>query len=274
MKTGRYSVHHRPAAQRVSALLLVFLLLAGPLSPAGAESAGGTPDVDVVMARNAVYVLGLKGKDGNPLLPRKEPDMYGRGEPLVYGEEPDYEGVVGYVSLQTSWDVSRFNTFTQVPWQLPAYKPDGDGWQVAGAVQHKTPVLVVSQKLREEKGHKYAGYLQVVRLDTMAVTWIDVEQFVTVPYWTLELKEAVNYGFCIAVYKDRSRYEPMDKRKHHGMLPEGLRILMCDTRTARYHSPDKERNPMLGIVFRSAEARDMYYRSFLFFNLEDLTLVY
>ena len=109
MKTGRYSVHHRPAAQRVSALLLVFLLLAGPLSPAGAESAGGTPDVDVVMARNAVYVLSLKGKDGNPLQPRKEPDMYGRGEPLVYGEEPDYEGVVGYVSLQTSWEVKEFS---------------------------------------------------------------------------------------------------------------------------------------------------------------------
>ena len=272
MKTGVDKACRRLALRRASALLLVLLIAAGILSCAQAESAGKV-DVDVIMAQNVIGMLGLKSADGGPLVPRKAPEMNGRGEPEIYGEEPDYRGVVGYVSLQTSWEVSQFNTFTQIPWQLPVYEQDGEDWKIVGAIQHKTPVLVVEQILREEKGHKYAGRLQVVRLDTQAVLWIDVKQFVTVPYWTLPLEEAVQYGFCVAVYRSKSRYEPMDKKKHRGMLPDGLRVLMCAKKTSRYFSPDKENNPMLGIVFRSTSGPS-YYRTFLFFNPDDLSLVY
>jgi len=274
VETGKHRFTHRPAGRRAAVLLLVLLLLAGMLPPACAETAPDRADVDLVMARKAVYVFSLKGRDGEPLSPRKDPDLYGRGEPLVYGEEPDYVGVVGYMALQNHWDVSRFNTFSEVPWLLPEYRRDGDNWQITGTIQHKTPVLVVDQVLREEKGHKFAGYVQVVRLDTLARVWVDVRQFTTVPYWTLELDEAVQYGFCIAVYKDRSRYEPTDRKNHRGTLPEGFRILMCCTRVSRYFSPDRENNPLPGIVFRSAEEKDSYYRTFLFFNPDDLTLVY
>jgi hypothetical protein len=109
----------------------------------------------------------------------------------------------------------------------------------------------------------------------MEETWIDVTQFVTVPYWTLELKEAAKYGFCVAVYRSRSRYEPMDRKKHRGPLPEATRVLLCDkTKFPRYNSPDKENHPLLGIVFRSQKESESYFRVFLFFNTEDLTLVY
>ena len=57
-------------------------------------------------------------------------------------------------------------------------------------------------------------------------------------------------------------------------LPEGLRVLRCYTVSARYHSPDKKNNPLLGIVFRSKEKKDAYTRMFLFFNQDDLTLIY
>ena len=90
-----------------------------------------------------------------------------------------------------------------------------------------------------------------------------------------ELKEAVRNGFCIAVYRSKSRYEPMDRKKHRGPLPDGTWVLMCDkAKFPRLNSPDRENNPLLGIIFRSNTGTESYYRFFLFFNEEDLTLVY
>lgn len=259
-----------------AAILLALILAAGLFSAAPAEGAPAPApmDVDLIMARNAIAGFHVTGADGQLLEPYKAPDKQGRGIPDEKGVEPDYLGVVGYVSLQSGWEVSSFNTFRQTPWQLPFYEEKGGEWTVAGTVKHKTPVLVVGQEIREGKGHKYFGYLHVVRLDNQSMIWIDVTQFVTVPYWTFDLREAVKYGYCIAVYKDASRNQPMDRKKHHGSLPDGLRVLMCYTLSSRYFSPDKVRNPLLGIVFKSSERKDAYTRSFLFFNEDDLTLIY
>lgn len=265
MKTGKLT-------KRAAALLLA-LLLAGGAAAAEAE-APAVMDVDLIMAKNAIAGFHIMDEDGNLMEPRRAEEMKGRGLPDEIGVEPDYRGVVGYTSLQTSWEVSQFNTFTETPWQLPVYEQKGEDWVVADSIKHKTPVLVVDQQIRESKGHKFIGYLKAVRLDIHKMIWIDVTQFVTVPYWTYPLDEAVQYGYCIAVYRDTSRNEPMDKKKHRGSLPEGLRVLMCYTVSARYHSPDKQNNPLLGIVFKSKEKKDAYTRTFLFFNQKDLTLIY
>ena len=269
MKRGKHLTSPGVPVLRVLALALALALAL----PALAEH---TPpaDVDLLMASNAVAAFGIKDENNQLITPRKAPEMNGRGEPEAVGEEPDYRGVVGFAALQTGWEVSRFNTFTQTPWVLPVYEKDGDGWKVVDTIKHKTPVLIVDQEIREEKGKKFRGYLKAVRLDYNRMIWIDVAQFVTVPYWTLDLEDAVRYGYCIAVYRDASRYEPMDVRRHRGTLPEGIRVLMCDKRTSRYYSPNRETNPMLGIVFRSSEEKDAYFRTFLFFNRDDLTLVY
>jgi hypothetical protein len=84
----------------------------------------------------------------------------------------------------------------------------------------------------------------------------------------------MKYGYCIAVYRNKSRYEPMDRKKHRGTLPDGLRVLMCYTLASRYFSPNRPSNPLLGIVFKSSEKKESYARSFLFFNEDDLTLIY
>ena len=273
MRTAKPRQNHQKRLRRLTALALTLLLLAG-VSLSAAESPLMPVDVDLIMAQNAVAAFGVHDSEGNLLTPRKAPEMAGRGDPDVVGEEPDYRGVVGYMSLQTSWDVSRFNTFTETPWQLAVYEEKDGEWTVTDAIRHKTPVLVIDQKLREEKGHKFRGWLKVIRLDIHRVVWVDVTQFVTVPYWTLDLQEAVRYGYCIAVYRNNSRYEPIDRKSHRGTLPDGLRVLMCDKKTSRYFSPDKARNPLLGIVFRSAEKKDSYFRTFLFFSPEDLQMVY
>ena len=146
--------------------------------------------------------------------------------------------------------------------------------KVVGAVAHKTPVLVTDQQIKEERGHKFGGHLQVIRLDTFEEAWIDVIHFVTAPYWSMNLTDAVGYGYCIAVYNNNSGIMPTDRKGNRGELQEGTRVLMCERRTARYVSPDKKNNPLPGIIFRSGEKKDSYYRTFLFFNANDLTLTY
>ena len=274
MKTGRTD-YRRQRAVRLAGLLLALLFAVLPALSA-ADDAPAMPEFDptLILAQNAVIAYGLRGADGQPLKPHKAEDLEGRGRPAVAGEEPDYIGVIGYISLQTEWEVSRFSTFTETPWLLPVYEMKGDGWTEVGSVKHKTPVLVVKQVLREALGHKYTGYLQVVRLDTHHMVWIDVKNFVTVPYWTYELTEAVKHGYVIAVYSDKSRNTPVDRKKHRGAIPDGTRVLMCDKNTSRYFSPDKANNPLLGIVFRSKNEGEAYLRTFLFFNADDLQLVY
>ena len=266
----------RPDRRRLGALTAALVLLLSVCLAGQAEEAAGGPDfITMLMAEDTVRQYDLRDAEGNPLTPRAAPEMNGRGNPEVFGEEPDYRGVVGYVVLQSSWDMSRFSTFASSPWVLPVYEQNGRRWKVVGEIQHKTPVLVIDQRIKEGQGHKFVGYLQVVRLDTGEQCWIDVTQFVTVAYWTLGLEEAVNYGYCIAVYSGRSGIEPTDRKGTRGKLADDTRVLMCDPLfSLRYISPDKENNPLLGIIFRNGETEGTYYRTFLFFNAEDLTMIY
>ena len=269
MRTGDRSKVRRPGALVLAALLLFCL-------PAAAETGSAAQDsVTMMMAQYATEHLGLKDPAGEPLVPRAAEEMAGRGIPDTAGTEPDYRGAVGYMSLQADWEVSRFNTFTDTPWILPVYERDGDSWKVAGRIQHKTPVLVTDQVIREGLYHKYMGCLKVIRLDTQEEAWIDVIHFATVPYWRLPLEQAMKYGYCVAVYRNASRYEPMDLKGHRGALPDGTRVLMCFSNPPKYFNKyDKERNPLLGIVFRSKVEGESFYRTFLFFNPDDLTLIY
>ena len=263
--------------KRGAALLLALVIAAGliPAALADASKASDPMDVDLIMAQNAVTCFNLRGEDGKLLQPRRAPEMFGRGVPDEAGVEPDYRGVVGYASLQADWEVSEFNTFSQTPWLLPVYEKKDGGWEEGtGSIKHKTPVLVADQEIREDEAHQFRGYLKVVRLDTQHITWIDAARFVTVPYWTYPLQEAIKYGYCVAVYRNTTRYEPMDRKKHRGTLPDGIRVLMCYTVTAPYASPDRENNPLPGIIFRNGEKKDTHRRIFLFFNEEDMTLIY
>ena len=270
MRTGK-----KPERFRAGPLVLALALLLSLCLSARAEQKTDLSDITLVLARDAVETLGLKTADGEVLRPRKAPEIKGRGFPDETGTEPDYRGVVGYAALQVDWEVSRFSTFTDTPWFLPVYGKDGEAFQAVdgAAIAHKTPVLVTDQEIREGIKHKFIGYLKVVRLDTKEQIWLDVTQFATVDYWTLELPEAMKYGYCIAAYREKSRNDPMDRKGHRGTLPQGCRVLMCYSNPPRYfNNHDSGSNPLLGIVFRNR--KDAYVRTFLFFNAEDLTLIY
>ena len=258
----------------LSILLILVLLLSACLSALAEGEEEKAPDIDLIMALDAAGTL--TGPDGHPLRVHKAPSMEGRGIRSKGDPEQDYIGVVGYVALQTGWDVTQFSTFTQTPWELPWYEQVGDNeWKVSGIIAHKTPVLVADQKTYEGIGYRLMGYLKVCRLDTFEVGWIDVQQFVTVAYWKLPLEEAYQYGYCIAAYRENSRCLPIDRVGHRGPLPDGIRVLVCDWKSStRYPSRDKVNNPIMGIIFRTNKASDSYFRTFLRFNMDDLTLIY
>ena len=278
MSTGRAD---RKKAQRklFCALLAASLLIC---AGAGAETAEG-PDMnlvnpDMILAQDTVDYLHLTTPEGDRIVVRTDPSVPGRGEADQQGNEPDYSGLLGFAALPEDPEIGNSPAFCTPSWEIPVYRRSGNRNTMvkSGTLSHKTPVLVIRQKLREAGNGGYSGWLQVVRLDTRQVAWIDVAHFVTVPYWTLELKDAARYGFSIAVYRSRSRYEPMDRKKHHGPLPDGTWVLMCDKAVfPRHNSPDKENRPLLGIIFRNPKSeKESYLRFFLFFNTDDLTLVY
>ena len=263
----------RNTSVKVCAVLLAVWFAFSAVS-AAADVGSGSMDVDLLMAQNAVAGFGIHGQDGKLLVPRRAPEMKGRGEADEEGVMPDYRGVVGYMSIQAGWEVSEFNTFVETPWQLPVYEKKGDGWQEADTIKHKTSVLVVDQELTETEDHRWQGYLYIVRLDIHREVWVDVSQFVTVPYWTLDLPDAINYGYCIASYRGVSRHEPVDRKGNRGPLPDGIRVLICNREVSPYTSEDMIGNPILGVIFRNKREDDSYTRTFLFFNPEDLTIVY
>lgn len=258
----------RTAFFRRSAGLLLALLFLCPAFSARGEAAG--TDMDLLLARNALLALGIRGADGEEILPRRAEEMAGRGLPEQGNAEPDYVGVLGYAALPVSEKIGTFSAFGSIPWQLPFHEKDGEEWRIAGTMPHKTPVLVVAQALQPARDQRWRGYLQVIRLDRSEAVWMNVNQFVTVPYWTFAPEEAVRYGNCIAVYRNLSRFEPVDLEAHRGAMPDGLRVLMCDRRDSRYNSPDHLFNPLMGVVFFGGEETG----HFLFFNPLDLTIVY
>ena len=262
----------RPGPFRAGTLVLALILCLSLCLSAGAETAG-LSDVTLMLAQSAVESMGLTDANGEPLQPRYATEVEGRGVPDQSETEPDYRGIVGFAALQTGWEVSEFRTFALTPWILPVYGADGRE-KANDMIRHKTPVLVVDQALRKGREHTYTGYLRVIRLDSMTETWIDAAHFATVPYWTLAASEAVKYGYCIAVYRDSTRNEPMDRKGHRGAVPDGTRVLLCYASPPKYESPDREHYPLLGIVFSTRNGSSDYYRNFLFFNPGDLYLIY
>ena len=263
-KTGKSG----PRKARIPALLLALLLFA--FSPAGALGARLRADADLIIAQNAVIALRLTDENGEFLSPYKAPETPGRGKAGEDGAETDYRGVVGYMAMDNGPELVNFTTFGHTPWQLPVYSREGEDWTVTDAITHKTPVLVVDQALEDAGDGTWRGYLQVVRLDRQALVWVDVAEFVTLPYWTLPLSEAVAYGCCMAHYQNRSRCEPLNPKGYRGPLPDGVRVLVCSAEAVNGVSPEPGGNPMLALLFVDGEETGRL----LFFHPDDLTLVY
>ena len=142
----------------------------------------------------------------------------------------DYVGTIGYVSVREYTAIDAYDplhdiNFATTTWSVPTFKRDKQLYVDAGTIAHRTKVEVVEQDL-EDHGHDFGtGYLTVRMLDTGEITIIDVHNFVTVPYWELDVESAASIGECVAEYHQKSDYWPVSRNKKV-RAPEGVKVLV------------------------------------------------
>lgn len=184
----------------------------------------------------------------------------GRGRSDSAREEPQYVGLEGYVVIGDSQSkkLEKTDQFINTPWLIATY----DGTEV----EHKTKVKVLEQTLLHMGYGSYVGSLKVKNIEDDKEYTINVNNFITKPYWTYDdLEKAVVEGYYIAEYNQNSIYKPVDRNNKNIELKEGIKILVIGTQI------DSE-YPIRAIVFK-----DWIYGYGgvdIYFNPEDLTIVY
>ena len=275
MLTGR--ADRKRARKKLLCALLAALLLTG--IGACAETAEG-PDLDLInpdliLAQDTVDYLELTAPEGGRLTVRSDPSVPGRGEADPEGNEPDYSGVLGFAALPNDPEIGSSSIFCTPSWQVPVYRRSKDGKTMVkgGSLAHKTPVLVIRQKLRENGNGGYTGWLQIVRLDTREICYLKASCLATLPYWELPVTEALCFGYCIAIYRESPGAAPRDGTGKNFTLRDGTRVLIPYSGAFPMQSPDPKNLAVQGIVFTESESGTAA-QEILYFREADLTVLY
>lgn len=199
-------------------------------------------------------------------------DLNGRGSSDSDRSEPQYVGVSGYVVVgyKQESDLKRSESFAETPWSIPTISILDNK-----SLNHKTEVTVTAQELEHEGWGNYSGKLTVEIADTKEKAIIDVNNFITKPYWTYDdLEEAAKVGFYIAEYNNKSSKYPVDRNNRKVILENGTKVLVVGL-TGSYtgsEKPDQTKNPIEAIVYK--EWTYGYGGVEVFFNPKDLTIIY
>ena len=190
--------------------------------------------------------------------------------------EPEYIGSLGYAAVSEGEKLEQSETCTRTPWTIPVYQKDKQFWKQAGTMEHKTEVVVIGQELEMPKRaystSRCSGYLHVIRMDTGAACWLNVENYVSSPYWEKGLKGAQEKGYCVATFRQVSDYYPVTKGNVKAELEDGLLVLLPMRSKVNGTSPDPDNNSIPGIVYEPWMAP--YGGVTVWFHEADLTLTY
>ena len=200
--------------RRGAALCLMLALLAASV-PAAADTGresmideltGETQETlaEVMLAKRAEEDENLRG-----IRVHRNGLIIGRGisdEPS--GAEPYYIGLVGYAAVANDESARPGAEGIDFQWTVPAYMLFEKRWYYTKSLQHKTGVLVLNQVLKETGKGRFTGRLRVIRLDSGEICWMDVENFVTVPYWFYPARRALKYGNSVAAYRQKGKRSP------------------------------------------------------------------
>ena len=132
----------------------------------------------------------------------------------------------------------------------------------------------MEQELEHEGYGAYSGYLLVKKVDSAEQFYINVNNFITKPYWTYnDIQSAAKIGYIVAEYKQTSDYYPVNQGNNKVDLDSGTRVLITGT-TGTYGSrgPNKNTNSIETIIFKEWEYG--YGGVSVFFNSQDLSIVY
>lgn len=159
-------------------------------------------------------------------------NLNGRGTSDNGREEPNYENVIGYVVVGSKQqdEIEKTDNFSDLSlWNIPTYEKDKQFWNETGVtIPHKTEVVVVEQFLTHRGWGFYYGYLLVKKLDDDTEYYINVDNFITKPYWTYSknLSEASKIGNYVAVFNQKSDFYPTDRDGKKVEIPDGQKVLV------------------------------------------------
>lgn len=203
--------------------------------------------------------------------------LNGRGRADVGRNDPDYVNVIGYAVISSSkeYELSKNDNFTDESlWSIPTFEKDKQFWnETSYVLQHKTEVVVLEQDLTHEGYGAYSGYLLIEKLDDHTQHYIDVNNFITKPYWNYndDLKNAALTGAFVAEYNQKSDYYPVHNDGDKAEIPNGTIVLVTGVAGhSRYIDPDQ--TEIEAVVWK--EWTLGYGGVQVYFNAEDLTIVY
>ena len=139
-------------------------------------------------------------------------------------------------------------------------------------LEHKTEVVVKGQMLKHEGYGAYSGYFLVEKMSTGEEYYINVNNFVTKPYWSYDdVIEAARTGCFIAEFNQESDFYPVTgngKYTSNAHIENGTIVFV---RGIDFNGAGSD-NKIEGVVYK--EWKNGYGGVTVRFNEQDLTIIY
>ncbi len=198
-------------------------------------------------------------------------DLKGRGV-RDHAGEPNYVGAYGYAVVYTEADLENTPGYTDTPWTIPIYVRNDDAYTLDSFIAHKTRIGIISQELTKQNGREYRGFLEFENLENGQIRYINVKNFVTVPYWDLDITNAVAKGYVIAEFRQSSQYAPVDKNGKKVIVQKDSKVLLPARGTYYVSTMNRVDYQIVGVVFEKENNKTV--PQYVFFNKNDLKMVY
>lgn len=287
---GKFDFHQYPWRLLISILIIGFLAVVTfsksenheekyssiETAEAGSETETPVIEAETTIMSDEEYESLMKAWEEESLAGWRDESLKGRGRAESGTIEPRYVSVIGYV-VPDSWQefaLEKKEDFQDPElWKVPTYKPDKQFWVENGTLPHKTEVVVREQMLEHEKMGRYSGYLLVEKKDDGTQYYINVENFITKPYWTYQsdLREAARTGYFVAEYNQKSDYYPVDSGGKKLEIPDGTKVLVTGI-TSSWDTLEEENTGIEAVVWK--EWKLGYGGVKCHFNEKDLAIIY
>lgn len=198
--------------------------------------------------------------------------LKGRGLVDVSGVEPNYINTIGFATVYSNNKLEENPDSINTPWNVPVFHKTDSGWEMADTIEHKSKIGIISQELTKKNGKEYQGYLEFHEIATGRRGYINVVNFITVPYWDLAISEAVEKGYGIATFNQKSKYTPALKDGKPFKIQNDTQVLLPAKGTYYTSIMDRVHYQILGIVF--VTKNNKVEPQYVFFNKKDLSINY
>ena len=198
--------------------------------------------------------------------------LKGRGLIDITGMEPTYVNAIGFATVYSNDGLENNPDYSVLPWTVPVFSRTEKGWEQVDTIEHKSKIGIIGQELSKKNGKEYQGYLEFQEIPTGKRGYINVNNFITVPYWEFAVSESVEKGYGIATFRQRSKYNPAQKDGRPAKVKNGTQVLLPAKGTYYVSIMDRVHYQILGILFETKNNKTE--PQYIFFNKNDLSIDY